>query len=247
MQERLGTHTLRHGMQDLVIDLGPNRLVLGSAGSAFTYKRYVGNDLQAESTIISDKQDVVIGVFPIPPLRTPRTVAKNVYLKFKSHIVLDQKSESVVYAKIPVEIGVYRQSEDEELLLDAFSLARQQFALYGPPDTGIVCRFKESEIGTDEGKMDVKKYEEALLRIRISNMVDNVVKIGRVIIPMEGVVLDHVHDDAWVPGSVEMRLDMAFGKDVVSIRLLDTKAKRSDKTSLMKKDETLTFLMDAGY
>jgi hypothetical protein len=40
---------------------------------------------------------------------------------------------------------------------------------------------------------------------------------------------------------------MAFGKDVISIRLLETKAKRPDKTSLMKKDETLTFLMDAGY
>lgn len=234
-------------MQDIIINLGPNRLLLSSAGSAFKYKRYLGDDLQAESTIISDRQNVVIGIFPIPPLRTPKTVAKNIYLKFKSHVVVDQKSESIVYAKIPIEIGVYRQSEDEELMLDAFSLVKQQFALYGPPDTGLVCRFKESDIGTDEGSMDVKKYEEALVRIRISNMIDNVVKISKVIIPMEGVVLDHVHDDAWVPGSVEMHLDMAFGKDVVSIRLLDTKAKRQDKTSLMKKDETLTFLMDAAY
>jgi hypothetical protein len=234
-------------MEDIVINLGPNRLVMGSAGSAFSYKRYVDNKVQAESIIISDRQDVVIGVFPIPPLWTPKAVSKNVYLKFKSHVILDQKSESVVYSKIPIEIGVYRQSGDEELVLDTFSLARQQFALYGPPDTGIVCRFKESEVVTDETKIDVKKYEEALVRIRISNMIDNVVKIGRVIIPMEGVVLDHAHDDAWVPGSVEMRLDMAFGKDVISIRLLETKAKRPDKTSLMKKDETLTFLMDAGY
>jgi hypothetical protein len=234
-------------MEDIVINLGPNRLVMGSAGFAFSYKRYVDDKLQAESTIISDRQDVVIGVFPIPPLWTPKAISKNVYLKFKSHVILDQKSESVVYSKIPIEIGVYRQSGDEELALDTFSLARQQFALYGPPDTGIVCRFKESEVVTDEAKMDVKKYEEALVRIRISNMIDNVVKIGRVIIPMEGVVLDHAHDDAWVPGSVEMRLDMAFGKDVISIRLLETKAKRPDKTSLMKKDETLTFLMDAGY
>ncbi|MEO9295724.1 MAG: DUF432 domain-containing protein [Nitrososphaera sp.] len=247
MQELFGRHTLRQGMEDIVINLGPNRLVMGSAGSAFSYKRYVDNKVQAESIIISDRQDVVIGVFPIPPLWTPKAVSKNVYLKFKSHVILDQKSESVVYSKIPIEIGVYRQSGDEELVLDTFSLARQQFALYGPPDTGIVCRFKESEVVTDETKIDVKKYEEALVRIRISNMIDNVVKIGRVIIPMEGVVLDHAHDDAWVPGSVEMRLDMAFGKDVISIRLLETKAKRPDKTSLMKKDETLTFLMDAGY
>ena len=115
-------------MQDLVINLGPNRLLLSSAGSAFKYKRYIGYDLQAESTIISDRQDVVIGIFPIPPLRTPKAVAKNIYLKFKSHVVLDQKSESIVYAKIPIEIGVYRQSEDEELMLE----------LLPPPTTTLV-------------------------------------------------------------------------------------------------------------
>lgn len=247
MQELLGRHTLRRGMDDLVINLGQNRLVMGSSGTAFSYRRYAGEKLAAESVIVSDRPEVVVGVFPIPPLWTPKAVARNIYLKFKSQVVLDQKSESVVYSKIPIEIGVYRQSDDEELMLDAFSLARQQFALYGPPDTGVVCRFKEVEVATEESKMDVRKYEEALVRIRISNMVDNVVKIGRVIIPMEGIVLDHTNDDTWVPGSVDMRLDMAFGKDVISIRLLDTKAKRPDKTSLLKKDETLTFLMDAGY
>jgi hypothetical protein len=69
-----------------------------------------------------------------------------------------------------------------------------------------------------------------------------------VIIPMDGVVLDHAHDDAWLPGSVEMNLDTSFGKDVVQVRLTSTKVKRSDKTSTsVKNEETLVFLMDAGY
>ena len=86
------------------------------------------------------------------------------------------------------------------------------------------------------------------MRIRIKNDIDNIVKVSKVIIPMEGVVLDHAHDDAWLPGSVEMDLSTSFGKDMVHVRLMSTKVKRSDKTSIRaRKEETLVFLMDAGY
>lgn len=237
-------------MQDYVIRLGQNRLEIDCSRSVFMYRRYVEDALQSESIIMSDSSDdVVVGIFPIPPFQTLMKAAKNVYLKFKSQIVLDQKSEAVLYSKIPIEIGIYRQSKDEELLLDAFSLARQQFALYGPPETGVVCRYKEVEISPKESEIAATKYEEAIVRIRISNMIDNVVKVSRVIIPMEEIVLDHVHDDAWVPGSVEMNLDMAFGKDVVNVQLIGTSSKRGDKTSRLKKGntDTLAFYMDAGY
>ncbi len=256
VQDRLGRYVLRHGMQDYSVTLGSNRLVLDctSREKAFVYRRYhVGDngsgseELKAESIIMTDEEEAVVGVFPIPPFQTPKAVARNVYLKFKSHIVLDQKSEAVLYSKVPVEIGVFRQSKDEELLLDAFSIGIQQYALYGPPETGVVCRFKESEVSPVESQIEAKKYEEAIVRIRIANMIDNVVKVSKVIIPMEGIIIDHAHDDAWVPGTVDMTLDAAFGKDVVNVRLLGTKAKRADKTSRLQKEETITFYMDAGY
>ena len=72
------------------------------------------------------------------------------------------------------------------------------------------------------------------------------VKISKVIVPMDGVVLDHAQDDAWVPGGVDVRLDVAFGKDIVNVRI-NTKVKRADKTSVAKREETLVFMMDAGY
>lgn len=234
-------------MQDMVFEFGQNKIVISSSGSLFQYRRHCGKEVAAQSTIMSDQEEVAIGIFPIPPMWTPKQVARNVYLKFRPQVVIDQKGNEVIYSKIPVEIGVFRQSGDEELLLDAFSLSRQQFALYGPPDTGIVCRYTEAEVSAEEGKMEVKKYEEALVRIRINNAIDNVVRIGKVIIPMEGVVLEHAQDNAWVPGSVEMHLDVAFGRDIVSVRLANSRIKRIDKTSLRKREESLSFLMDSGY
>ncbi len=91
------------------------------------------------------------------------------------------------------------------------------------------------------------RYEEALVRVRISNEIDNVVKVNKVIIPLDGVILDHALDDAWLPGSVEMELNSSFGKDIVNVRLTSTKVKKQDKTSGAKKEETMMFVMDAGY
>ncbi len=44
--------------------------------------------------------------------------------------IVDQKGQAVVYAKMSIEIGVYyRLAKDEKVLLDAFSLRRQQYVL----------------------------------------------------------------------------------------------------------------------
>lgn len=247
MEDLLGLHRLQSKTtKDYHLVFGENRIEINSAGSALLYRRYRGSELATESMIVSDEDPIIISVFPVPPLFTPKSVAKNVYLKFKTPLLVDQSSQAVVYAKMPIEIGVYRQSKEEEMLIDVFCRTRQQYALYGSPESGVVCRYAETDISTSE---DIKpaRYEEALVRVRIKNDIDNVVSVNKVIIPMDGVILDHAHDDTWLPGSVEVNLDSSFGKDVVNVRLADTRIKQLDKTSRLKQEETLIFLMDAGY
>ena len=101
--------------------------------------------------------------------------------------IVDQKGQAVVYAKMPIWIGVYRQAKDEEVLPDAFSLRRQQYALYDSPESGVVCRYIETPVSTDKHEIKAMKYEEAVVRIKMRNEIDNVVKVRRVIFPMEGV------------------------------------------------------------
>jgi uncharacterized protein len=249
LEELLGQHRLQSKTtKDYRLVFGENRIELNSVGSALSYKRYAGSELAAEAMVVSNEDPIIIGVFPNPPLFTPAAIAKNVYLKFNTPVVVDQRSQAVVYAKMPIEIGVYRQSNDEEILVDAFSHKRQQYALYGSPESGVVCRYTETEVSTNNDDIKPAKYEEALVRVRIKNDIDNVVKVSKVIIPMDGVVLDHAHDDCWLPGTAEMDLNTSFGKDIVHVRLTSTKVKRSDKTSIRaRKEEALAFLMDAGY
>jgi hypothetical protein len=246
LQEQFGHHKIQAGSKPLEITFYDQKIVVSGTAGAYSYKRYSAGAIAAESIIVSDNESIVLGVFPIAPLLTPKPVAKNVYIKFRSPIVMDQRSDAVVYTKIPIEIGVYRQSEDEELLIDAFSLVQQRYALYGSPEIGTVCRFIEADTSTTENGVYAEKYREARVRVRISNGIDNVIKIGKVIVPMEGVVLDHAQDEAWIPGGIDVKLDTAFGKDIVNVRL-ETKVKRADKTSVAKRAETLVFSMDAGY
>ena len=247
MAELFGHYRLNSHAESSEISIADNKIFFDVSKSSISYKRSAGGEPKTQTSIVSDKDPVVIGVFPIPPIFTPQPIAKNLYLKFDFPVIVDQRSEVVIYAKMPIEIGIFRQSEDEELLIDSFSPTPQRYALYGSPESGVVCRYADSHPAGSREEVALEKYQDALVRIRIRNDIDNVVKVSKVIIPMDGVILDHAHDESWLPGSVEMALDSAFGKDVVNVRLIDAKVKRADKTSLIKKEDTLTFRMDAGY
>ena len=247
LAELFGHYRINKDTSSSEISIGGSKMRFDTSRSSVTYSRSVGAQNAAQATILTDKEQAVIGVFPVPPVFTPKQVAMNLYLKFRFPVIVDQRSEVVVYAKMPIEIGVFRQSDDEELQIDVFSPTPQRYALYGLPESGVVCRYTDSDASATKEDIAPEKYHEALVRIRIRNDIDNIVKITKVIIPMDSVILDHAHDETWLPGSVEMALDTAFGKDIVNVQLVDAKVKRVDKTSLIKREETRTFRMDAGY
>lgn len=230
---------LKRDMEEQTLNIGNSKLVFGSVGTAFKYRRYEDDTLVSDSLIVTDARETHLGIFPNPPIRTPREVAKNVYIK--SPVIVDHRSVAILYSKIPLEIGVYKQHKDEELLIDVFSVVPPRYALYGTPEGGVVCRYIEAEGVTEESALEVKQYEEAKGRIRVTNDINNIIKITKITIPVEDVVLEHRNDDAWVPGSTEMHLDSAFGKDVISVRLSDTRVKRIDKTSAKKTEDTHIF------
>ncbi len=247
MADILGTHRIATNTKDYQLAVGDYKMIFDRSGQSLSYKRFKGEDLKSERIIMSEKDPLIVGIFPNPPLFTPQQLSKNVYVKFRVPVIVDQKSEVVIYAKIPIELGVYRQADDEEMLIDSFSLTQQRYALYGPPESGVVCRYIETDVSTDAEGVSPSKYQEAHARIKITNGIDNVISVSKVIIPMERVIIDHAHDDAWLTGSVEMTIDSSFGRDVVIVHLAGTKVKPPDKTSLLKKEETKVFMMDSGY
>lgn len=251
MPNLFGRHLVSaRGAERLELNIKQNKILVlpdRNNPSCFLYQRYFANHLVTEVKMISRQDSVILGVFPIPALLTPKPLAKYVYLRFKSPVLMEQRSESIFYSTMPIEVAIYRQHEDEELLVDAFRTLKQRYSLYGSPERGVLCRYKEVNIDPAKINISAQKYEEALLKIIVRNGIDNIVRISKVVIPMQNVVLDHNDDETVLPGAVEMHLDQAFGQDVVNVRLVDTKVKRADKTSVVGKEDSLAFIMDAGY
>jgi hypothetical protein len=133
---------------------------------------------------------------------------------------------------MPIWIGVYyRLAKDEEVLLDAFLLRRQQYVLYGSPESRAICRYIETPVSIDKHEIKAMKYEEAVVRIQKRDRQRRQGEQGHS--SDEGrVILDHAYEDSWLSGSIEMVLDSAFGQEIVNVRLAHTKIKRSDKTSM---------------
>ena len=230
------------------INISNNALLLfnqDDGNSVFTYQRRVHEKIESKVLISTGVAGDSVGIFPIPPIFIPKQISENIYLKFDAPIIVDQNEEIEIYAKIPIDIGVYRQSRDEEFMMDVFSINKPRYTLYGTPERGAVCRFAVTEVSKEP--LLVKKYEEAIIRIRIKNSIENIIKINKVIIPVKDVILDHKNDDSLMSGIVEMTLDSTFSKEVVSVRLMDAKVKRPDITSAAAKGDIRQFTMDAGY
>lgn len=86
-------------------------------------------------------------------------------------------------------------------------------------------------MSTDKHEIKAMKYEEAVVRIQKRDRQRRQGEQGHS--PDGGrVILDHAYEDSWLSGSVEMVLDSAFGQEIVNVRLVHTKIKRSDRTSM---------------
>jgi len=217
MDDLLGRHTLQVGNTDsLDLICEDNRVAIeaySSKTSCFRYKRYCASQQVSEAMIISEKESVTFGIFPVPALLTPKPLTNNVYLKFKHPLIIEQRTDADFYTKMPIELAVYRQHIDEEMLIDVFSTQKLHYSLYGSPESGVVCRYQEQvDVSPTREDITPAKYKEALVRLSIHNNIDNIVKISKVIIPMYNVVLDHIHDGTELPGNVDMSLDRHLAK-----------------------------------
>ena len=97
MEDLFGLHRLQSKTtKDYQLVFGENRIEVNSIGSSLSYKRYAGSELASETIIVSNEDPVIVGVFPNAPLFTPKSVARNVYMKFKTPVIVDQRSQAVV-------------------------------------------------------------------------------------------------------------------------------------------------------
>ena len=72
-----------------------------------------------------------------------------------------------IYAKYPLEIGVFISRNENFKILDIFTLMKQKFTLYGGPSRGVICKYWRSAVYSSIPS--VNPIHEGVVELSITN------------------------------------------------------------------------------
>ncbi|HZD36394.1 MAG TPA: DUF432 domain-containing protein [Nitrososphaeraceae archaeon] len=241
-----GTDSLVLNINDHIISITTEGRNDKTRDHIFGYKRLLGKEIVAEKLLTSVTEEVTLCILPVPPLYALQNICNHLCLKFKSPIVVDQDQKLDFYTKMPIEIGIFKQSHKKGLLLiDCISLCKQQYTLYGTPESGMICRYKETEISATE--VETSKFEEASLSARLLNETNKIIELSKLVIPLSTIVVDYSNDNSYLSSIVEIKVGTSFGKDIANVEMVSAKIWDSESSTIRSKENVLTFLMDKGF
>ncbi len=125
-------------------------------------------------------------VNPVEPVNLPQEITRFLEIHF-TPVVLGPDSENQIYVKFPVEIAVFLESKNNYDVLDIFSHSCPKYALYGPPDHGVLTRHFESEVFGEVPETD--PCREGVLELTIRNLTRGWVEVSRVVFENTGIYL----------------------------------------------------------
>lgn len=154
------------------------------APNVFSYVRKDPEDTLVEKIIPTKSTDLSIELSPIRPLNFPAKRTSYVYLEFETPVFLTAGSSATVYARCPIEIGIFIVHDGTKDSLDSFTCdpINARFCLYGSPESGTLCKYSKSEI--------VSSYEDsipffnAVLKVDIHNELSRGHSIKQVVFPV---------------------------------------------------------------
>jgi len=152
--------------------------------NAFSYFRKDSEGKIIEKMIPTKSNDVKIELAPIRPLNHPARRTGYVFLKFDKEIFLSENSAASIFVHCPIEIGIFLVHNSNRDSLDWITCnpVNSRFGLYGPPDTGTLCKYAEVSLATDYG--DSIPYVEGVMKIVLENTLSTGQTVSKVIFPI---------------------------------------------------------------
>ncbi|RNJ75636.1 MAG: DUF432 domain-containing protein [Nitrosopumilus sp. H8] len=125
-----------------------------------------------------------VEVAPIRPLNHPARRTSHMYLEFDREIYLGKDSAASIYVHCPIEIGVFLAGDSGRDSLDWISCNKDdsRFGLYGPPDTGVLCKYAQAPLATGYG--DSRPYADGVMKIVLENTLKTGQTVRKVVFPI---------------------------------------------------------------
>lgn len=136
----------------------------------FEYLRVDKENKEIRKIIPTDTGNLKIIVAPIRPLNYPSRRTEHVMLKFDSEFHIPSNSDTSLYVRCPIEVGIFLNQNGLNSL-DCFSCneSESRFSHYGKPDGGVLCKYAKTPIS--ESHVQVREYMDALMQVKIKNSI----------------------------------------------------------------------------
>lgn len=213
----------------------------------YIYERYDGDKRVSSKFIDTSVSDSLhLCIYPVVAVYTPQPAnyAKHLLLKFKDPLVMDTKSSLECYIKMPVEVGIFEMYDGRATMIDVFATKLIKYALYGMPDNGVICRYRESTVYFKMPKAE--PLAEAVAHVRLHNYLDRVVTVNMLVIPIEGIDLYYYGSEAMLD-TVNAVIKQGIRNEVVEVKVEEGSESGWRKTNVNPAIVARSYTMELGF
>ncbi len=208
------------------VEHGDNVIKVIKEEKDLIYKRFFRGTEEKELLLLNNDGDILIN--PIEPVNLPGKITSFMLVDFKRTVFIRPGDKKKIYLTFPVEIGVFVSDKGgKHEIIDIFTYSRVKYTLYGSHNKGLVCRYWQSEVFTDEP--DTNILHEGYIELEIINDSGNLMEITQAVFNAYGMKIYYG----------DRRLGMKASMKIINKLLAETDFETFPTTSRFKRSMEL--------
>ncbi len=132
-------------------------------------EKYIYKRNGIEKVVFGEK--IIFDLFPI----ISSGISNYLELKLKNPLVIASSSKIKLKITAPYDIEARALKRKEWISIETINIQKEKYTLYGPVESGVLCRYFESEFG--------EKKDKAILNLKIENQTKEWQEIKKIVFP----------------------------------------------------------------
>jgi len=191
-------------------------------GENFLYRRECLGE-SVEKILLAGPTKALLN--PVEPVNRPKALASYLLIELEKTLQVEPKGTRNIFLTFPVEIAVFMPSNEEFEVIDAFTLARQKFTLYGDPKNGVICKYWKSSVYSTMPSPD--PIREGFIELTVINTNSNWIEATRAVFNALGMKLYYNNKMVFMKANMNLRTG-----DSAETEFIDIPLKKGMKKSL---------------
>jgi len=182
---------------------------------------------------------------PVEPVNKPTTLPSHLLIEFEKTMQVEPKGTMNIFLTFPVEIAVFMPSNEEFEVIDAFTLARQKFTLYGDPINGVICKYWKSRIYTAEPSLN--RIQEGIVGLTITNTTTGWVEVTKAVFNAYGMKIFYDDEKLSIKANMKLKVGGSAETECMNEPLVEGMTKSLEMYTVRKLSVTKkNFIMESG-